>query len=159
MDLKGKIEELASLNLGKPEFFIVETQVSGNSGMRKITVLVDGDNGISVEDCALLSRKLGDAIEAENLIDSQYILEVSSPGVDYPLKSQRQFKKNKGRKLTVTLKDDKVKKGKLEEVKEESIIILEEINEKGAGKGKKIKFVPAEIRFSDIKKCNVLIIF
>ncbi|MBX9853027.1 MAG: ribosome maturation factor RimP [Cytophagaceae bacterium] len=157
MDLKGKIEELAARNLGKNELFLVETHISANPGMRKITVLVDGDKGVTVEDCVLISRKLGEAIELENLIDSPYLLEVSSPGVDFPLQSKRQYQKNIGRRVTVTLNDQEVKVGKLEEIKENGIVILEE--QKEGGKEKKRKLMIKEIRFSDIKKCNVLIAF
>ena len=157
MDLKGKIKELVNANLGKNEFFLVEIHISANPGMRKITVLVDGDKGITVEDCALISRKLAEAIELENLIDSAYLLEVSSPGIDFPLQSPRQYSKNIGRRVSVTLNDQKVKVGKLEEIKDKGIVIQEE--QKEGGKGKKIKLVTVEIQFSDIKKCNVLIAF
>src|SRR5436190_13576294 len=99
MDLKGKIEELVLSNLENKDLFIVDTLLSGSAGMRKITVLLDGNNGVTIEDCARLSRKLGVIIEETELIDSAYLLEVSSPGVEQPLTLKRQYVKNVGRRL------------------------------------------------------------
>lgn len=157
-DLKGRIEELVSMNLGKESFFLVDVLLGGSPAMRKITVLVDGDQGISVEDCATISRKLAERLEQEDLIDSAYVLEVSSPGVDQPLKLKRQYLKNVGRKLAVTLGDQQIKSGKLVGVKEEGIVLDEEVKDK-QGKGKKITIQTVEIPFDQIKKSNVLIAF
>lgn len=158
-DLKAKIEEIVLSNLNKEDLFLVDLQISGTHAIKKITVWVDGDKGISIEDCALISRKTGDAIEDQQLVDGAYLLEVSSPGVDQPLKLKRQYVKNIGRRLSVTMADQQVKTGKLDEVKEDRILIQEEVLEKPGGKSKKIKLVPVEIPFSEIKKSNVLIAF
>lgn len=160
-DLKVRIEELVVKNLNKEDLFLVDVLVSGSQGgTKKITVLIDGDKGVSVEDCAELSRKLGIELETENLIDTAYILEVSSPGIDLPLKLKRQYKKNVGRKLSVLLNDQETKTGKLAEVNENSIVLEEELKEKGAGiKGKKVNTTVVEIPFDQIMKSNVLIAF
>lgn len=157
-DLKGKIEEMVLANLGKEDLFLVEVEIAGSQAMRKIIVLLDGDNGVSVEDCAKVSRKLGALLEEQALIEVAYVLEVSSPGIDQPLKLKRQYVKNTGRRLTLILTDGQVKTGKLEEVKDDLILIQEELVEK-AGKSKKVKLVPVEIPFNEIKKSNVLIAF
>src|SRR5205823_949110 len=132
----------------------------GSQGTRKITIWLDGDNGVSVDDCARLSRKVGEAIETLNLIETAYVLEVSSAGIDQPLKFKRQYQKNVGRRLDITLLNKEVKTGKLTEVKENSVLLDEEIKEKkGAGKGQKISIVSIEIPFDQIMKSNVLIAF
>jgi ribosome maturation factor RimP len=161
MDLKGNIEDLAASNLENKDLFIVDILITGTSGMKKITVLLDGDKGVTIEDCARLSRKLGDLLEEKELIDSAYVLEVSSPGLDQPLKLKRQYVKNIGRRLKVMLNDQKIKTGKLEEIKEDSILLSEEVKQKGPdGKpGKKIKLIQVEIPFTEIKKSSVLIAF
>lgn len=154
MDLKEKIREIVDSALESDDHFIVDILVSGSPAMQKITVVLDGDFGISIENCATISRKLGVAIEADALMTSAYLLEVTSPGLDEPLKLKRQYKKNIGRRLTVTQNNESITTGKLEEVKEESIILQAEIKEK-----KKVITQPVEISFNDIKKSNVLVSF
>jgi ribosome maturation factor RimP len=158
-DLKGKIEEMVVSNLEKQDLFLVDVEIAGSQAMRKIIVLIDGDSGVTVEDCARISRKLGSLLEEQGLIEVAYVLEVSSPGIDQPLKLKRQYVKNIGRRFSFTLTDGKVKTGKLEEVKEDLILIQEELVEKTGGKSKKVKLVPVEIPFNEIKKSNVLITF
>jgi ribosome maturation factor RimP len=158
-DLKAKIEEIVIANLGKEELFLVDIEIGGSQAMKKITVLLDGDNGVTIEDCAFISRKLGAYIEETSLIDTAYLLEVSSPGIDQPLKLKRQYVKNIGRRVSIVLTNENLKTGKLEEVKEDRILIQEEIPEKPGAKNKKIKLVPVEIQFNEIKKSNVLIAF
>jgi ribosome maturation factor RimP len=157
-DLTGKIEQLASECLKREDLFLVGIHIGGSPAQRKVIVWVDGDKGVSIDDCAEISRMLGARIEEEGIIDSAYLLEVSSPGIDQPLKLKRQYIKNKGRMLSVTLHDLQVKKGKLEEVKENSIILLEEKSGKEK-QNKKTVIEPVEISFTDIKKSNVLIAF
>lgn len=159
MELKRKIEEIVFSSLGNESLFLVDIEITGSNAMKKVTVLLDGDKGVTVEDCAKISRILGEAIETQSLIDCAYLLEVSSPGVDQPLKLRRQYVKNIGRRLTVHLSDQQIKTGKLEEVKEDGILIQEEVAEKSSGKSKKIKLIPVEIPFKEIKKSNVLIAF
>jgi ribosome maturation factor RimP len=159
-DLKRKIQDIVAANLGKEELFLVDIEISGSHTTQKITVLLDGDKGVSIEDCARISRKLGETIEEENLIENAYLLEISSPGIDEPLKLNRQYVKNIGRRVSVVLINEQVKVGKLEAVNDERIVIQEEIKDPSAGgKSKKIKVVPVEIQFNEIKKSNVLIAF
>ena len=72
--------------------FLVDLKVS--SGATKISVAVDTEEGILIDACGKISRKLGDYIEEEELIEGAYILEVSSPGLDQPLLRIEQYKKN-----------------------------------------------------------------
>src|SRR4051812_14338535 len=161
MDLKAKIEELTGQYLDNPALFLVEVLIGGNANMRKIMVVLDGEPAVTIDECASLSRRLGHELEESNIIDSPYLLEVGSPGLDQPLKLKRQYEKNTGRKLSVTLADGSIKTGKLEQVKPDSILIqAEEKEKKSNGKpGKKILIVPVEIPFSDIKKSNVVVSF
>jgi ribosome maturation factor RimP len=161
MDLKAKIEELTGQYLDNPALFLVEVLIGGNASMRKITVILDGDPAVTIDECASISRRLGHTLEEENIIDSAYLLEVTSPGLDQPLKLKRQYDKNVGRKLSVMLTDNSIKTGKLERVNPESILIQAEEKElKNNGKpGKKTVTIPVEIPFSNIKKSNVVVSF
>jgi len=156
MELKEKIIELVNKYLPGQDFFIVAVEVGGNAGMRKISILVDSDKGITIEACSKLSRNVGHEIEEQNIIDSAYLLEVSSPGVDRPLQSKREYLKNKGRKLAIMLNDSKIIEGTLEEVKEDALVIAAEIKKAGT---KKVEIKPLEIPFKEIKKSNVIVSF
>ncbi|MEI7581070.1 ribosome maturation factor RimP [Runella sp.] len=155
MNVKEKIIALLSTLLEDDTFFIVEVQVSPSKIRPKVTVLIDSDAGISIDECAEISRKLDDLIEAEELIPHAYTLEVSSPGVDYPLAMPRQFRKNIGRTLRIVLKDGIEKKGQLQSATEEGFMLLEEV------KKKKKDQLPVELFFAyaDISKVEVQIKF
>jgi len=94
-------------------------------------------------------------IEALELIDSAYRIEVSSPGVDFPLSSERQYRKNFGRELKVFLQDGKELKGKLIAVSESGIVLEAKMKEKG----KKAVLQEVNVAFEDIKKSVVQVSF
>ncbi len=155
MNVKEKIVELLSTLLEDDKFFIVEVQVSPSKVRQKVTVLIDSDPGISIDECAEISRELGEMLEAQEVLPNAYTLEVSSPGVDYPLAMPRQFRKNIGRTLRVILKDGMEKKGQLISANEEGFVVLEEL------KKKKKDQVPAELSFAydEVAKAEVQIKF
>ena len=115
--------------------------------------MVDGDKGISIDDCAELSRELSKVLDESNLIPDAFVLEVSTPGLDQPLKSKRQYVKNIGRNVRVKTKEKTVD-GKLITVEDEKIEILQQV---GIGKKKEEKRI--EISFKDLDKTFVLVSF
>ncbi|WP_339606991.1 ribosome maturation factor RimP [uncultured Roseivirga sp.] len=154
MDLKDFVEKVALSSLKDESYFIVDVIVKGVSGKTKILVLLDSDSGFNIDDCADLSRAISNEMEAEAIMDDPYILEVSSPGLDHPLKLKRQYQKNVGRDLKLTLTDNTIVKGKLIEVCENTIKFEKEVKEK-----KKIGSELVEINFDTIEKANVLVSF
>lgn len=136
----------------RPELFLVEVKMLPNN---KLIIHVDGDEGISIQDCAAISRHVGFHLEEENTIEKAYNLEVSSPGVGEPLKLQRQYVKNVGRELSVKLDGGEIKEGKLLSVEDQSITIEAKVKEKG----KKAQLVETSIDFSNITETKVLISF
>ena len=161
MSLRESIEEIVQ-NFIKDEYFIIEVSVSGAASHHKVTVLLDGDRGITIDKCAEVSRVLGGEIEKRELITQNYILEVSSPGVDYPLKSPRQYLKNLGRKLRILMEEDAAKEGILKDVTADGILIEEEvkaIDKTGKALKNRKTLQIVEIPFNRIKKTNVIISF
>ncbi|KYG76286.1 ribosome maturation factor RimP [Roseivirga ehrenbergii] len=154
MDLKDFVEKVALSSLKDESYFIVDVIVKGVSGKTKILVLLDSDSGFNIDDCADLSRAISNEMEAEAIMDDPYILEVSSPGLDHPLKLKRQYQKNVGRELKLVLTDSSIVKGKLIEVCENTIKFEKEVKEK-----KKIGSELVEINFDTIEKANVLVSF
>jgi ribosome maturation factor RimP len=152
MEIAEKIRQLAESHLSNESHFIVEVVVSKHKPM-KITVALDGDQGVSIDDCANLSRALSDELEKENTIEEAYTLEVGTPGVDQPLKLKRQYGKNMGREVKVHLSDKSVVRGKLVAVDLLKIELLE------LSPGKKKDLKTSEIPFSEIEKTIVTISF
>jgi ribosome maturation factor RimP len=151
MDLKEKIRDLAEKSLASPAHFLVEVVVSKHKPW-KFTVIIDGDQGITIDDCATVSRTLNESLESEIL--DPYALEVSTPGLDHPLKLKRQFKKNIGRGLKVVKKDKSMVNGTLKQAEEEKIVVE---NESGQGKKTALKII--EIPFTEIEKAFVTVSF
>ncbi len=82
---------------------LVELQLSPQKGRWLVRVFVDTEDGISLEDCRQLSLEIGQVLDAEELIPASYTLEVSSPGLDRPLQTPRDFRRQLQRLVTVTL--------------------------------------------------------
>lgn len=136
----------------RPELFLVEVKMLPNN---KLIIHVDGDEGISIQDCVAISRHVGFHLEEENTIEQAYNLEVSSPGVGEPLKLIRQYNKNIGRTISIKLVGGQKKEGKLLEVTENKVLIEESVKEKG----KKATTIQTDVAFNDIIETSVLISF
>jgi len=147
------IEKLVNEVLSQEkEYFLVEVKIKPTNNIK---VYVDGDNGISIEKCVQFNRSLYKKISAADLFPAgDFSLEVSSPGVDKPLRSKRQYLKNMGRNVQVLFNDGSEKTGKLTEVTDADIIIEESV-----GKGKKAEVQQVVIPFSNIKTTTVQIQF
>jgi len=151
---KENIEKLAVDILPDKDLFIVGINVSDSAVKQKVTVVADGDNGISIDQCATISRRLGRRIEEAYGEEVSYTLEVTSPGADQPLLYPRQYNRHIGRKLKLAMQDGTEKTGTLENVTDAGITLLEEIKEK-----KKVATKPVQLNFSDIAKSNIVISF
>ena len=153
-DTKQKaIEDFVNAQLkGSEDVFLVEVKViPGNN----IKVFLDADNGITIEKCIKINRALYNQIEESELFPNRdFSLEVSSPGVEEPLKLHRQYKKNIGRTVEVTMNDGTKKEGKLTTVNDDEIIIEEK-----TGQGKKTVIKTTNILFNQIKYTKVLVTF
>ena len=134
------------------EVFLVSVKVKPTNNIK---VFLDADNGLSIEKCTKINRAMYRVIEEEGWYpDGNFSLEVSSPGVDEPLKLLRQYKKNIGRKVEVILTDETKTEGKLVDAAEIGIDV--EITE---GKNKKAITTVKTVAFADIKQVKVLISF
>lgn len=136
-----------------PEVFLVDVSASPSN---KVTVLLDADTGMNVGKCAEVNRALYKLVEEEKLFnENNFSLEVSSPGIDRPLKLLRQFVKNVGRTVEVTKTDSSIVEGKLVQAEEEGITI--EKTEKK--KKKEEEVITLNIPFTEIRQVKVLVIF
>ena len=154
-DLKYVILDLVQKHLPGPEYFIVEVKIERGVDKTKMLILVDADQGMTIASCALLSRALAGELETSELLVEAYTLEVSSPGLDYPLTEKRQYLKNIGRSLKVYLLSGEEVLGKLKEVEEQGIKLVVVKKEKG----KKSVEEELSIFSNEIKKSVVQVSF
>ncbi len=124
-----------------------------------MSILLDSDEGITIQECARISRKLGQELEEKNIIEEAYTLEVSSPGLDQPLKLIRQYRKNIGRDLKVTMLSGEILTGNLVEVKEESIVLQLPAPKKKSKLPVDEAALRPEIKLSDIAKAIIQVSF
>ena len=82
---------------------MVDAEFLSEKGRWVLRVFIDREGGVTLDDCAGVSRELGDLIEAKNIIDYPYVLEVSSPGLNRPLKKERDFIRSIDKMVKVTM--------------------------------------------------------
>lgn len=155
MELKSTISEIVSKHLPDDSHFLVDVLIGQKNGGTLVKVLIDADQGVKIDTCAKISRIVGEEIEAKEIIAQAYILEVSSPGLDLPLTSRRQYQKNIGRSLKVTMEDGKTLEGVLLGLDQTQIVLKVKVKEKG----KKATEEEVKLPLDQIKKSIVLVSF
>lgn len=109
------IRQLVDNLLQNSDKFLVELMVKPGN---KIYIFIDGDQGVSIDHCKEISRNIESRLDRDK---EDFELNVSSPGVDYPLKYKRQYPRNTGRLVDVTLQDETIISGRLISVEEDYI--------------------------------------
>ncbi len=106
-NLNEQICELAGTVLQERPFFVVEVEVRGHKGRRTVEIYIDSEKeGITLDECAKISNELGLLIDAQEIIEGSYRLNISSPGLDRPLTDRRQYLKNVGRRARIRYKQN-----------------------------------------------------
>lgn len=140
----------------RADLFVVHLDLKGSGPAQKIMVHLDGDSGVQIEDCVKVSRHLEKNLEESDIIKSAYTIEVSSAGLDHPLAMPRQYVKNIGRSLKLSMPEGKEEKGKLISADDNGIVLAAERKEKGK---KKINIEEVSIAYKDIVKAFVQVSF
>ena len=143
--LSKKIEEIVSSH----GYFLIELIFRGDRNLLVIELYIDNEIGITTDDCSKVSNVVNEVIESQNLIDTSYRLDVSSPGIERPLKFFAQYKKHMNRKLEIEYSDGEEKKkivGKLIRIHDNDLFLEEKKNE-------------VKISFENVIKAKVLISF
>lgn len=143
------VEELVE----KPSVFLIDLIITDNF---KISITLDDDNGVVLQDCIDISRAIENKLDRE---EQDFSLEVASVGVGSPLKFVRQYKKNVGRTLIVKLSTETIE-AELVEANDNFIILSWKAREpKKIGKGKETVQKRQEILFTEIKEAIVTVTF
>lgn len=156
MAIEEKVENIRKLAEelleAEPAYFIVGINIKP---VNNISLFIDGDEGVTIEKCVRINKAIYKKIvETEVYPDGEFSLVVSSPGIDEPLKLERQYIKNIGRLVEVELLDERQIEGKLIASNPEGIELEEE-----TGKGKKKEIIKHFILFDQIKQAKVKVVF
>ena len=149
--LKQRVLNIATEKAKEQGVILVEMTITG-SGKTKILILIDTEDGLTIDQCRSYSRATSSELDLLTDLDEGYVIEVSSPGVDRPLQFPFQYKKNIGRKLRVTSLEDEEKEGELLNANDESFTV------KLPGLKKK-EFIEQEYQYKEIKKAKVIVSF
>ena len=155
MTFKNKVQELLDVALAeRPELFLVDLSINDAN---KISINLDGDQGVNLQDCIDISRSIENNLDRE---EQDFSLEVASAGVSSPLKFVRQYKKNIGRTLRVKTSSSEDLEAKLVAADEEKISLEWQTREpKKIGKGKETVQKKVDILYENIKEAIVIVSF
>jgi ribosome maturation factor RimP len=149
LDFTEKIRSLVEKTLDGTDKFLVDFSVKPGN---KISVFIDGDNGVTVQDCQILNRTIETNFDRDK---EDFDLTVSSAGLDHPLILTRQFKKNIGQDLNVTTLDNTRIEGTLVGVSEDGIELEHPVKKPK----KEVKKPNTRVNFSEIKTAKIIIKF
>ena len=154
MTFKERVQELLNQGLEThPHLFLIDFTVGAD---QKINVVLDGDQGVTLQDCMDISRAIEHQLDRE---EYDFALEVASAGATAPLKLARQYVKNIGRTLSVQTADQKVE-AELVEADESTILLRWQAREpKPVGKGKHTVEKEWNVPISEIIEAKVIIKF
>ncbi len=152
---KKIVEDLLQTALDeRKDLFLIDFSLSGDNAVK---IVIDGDNGVLVEDCMFISRAIEHNIDRE---EHDYSLEVLSSGAASPLVLPRQYRKHIGRNLEIKTLEGENLEGELTEVHDEEVVLSWKAREpKPVGKGKVTVVKTATVAFSNIKEAKVKIKF
>ncbi len=152
---KKTVEDLLqSALIERQDLFLIDFSLSGDNAIK---IVIDGDNGVLVEDCMFVSRAIEHNIDRE---EHDFSLEVLSSGASTPLTLPRQYEKHIGRNLEVKTLDSQNLEGELTDVNDKGLVLKWKTREpKPVGKGKVTVAKEANVAFDNIKEAKVKIKF
>ena len=100
---ESRVEAFLLPLLEENKFELVDVEYVKEAGTWYLRAYIDKEGGIAVDDCELISRRLGDWLDEKDFIDESYILEVSSPGLGRPLEKEKDFARSIGKDVDVRL--------------------------------------------------------
>lgn len=154
-DALKEIQDIAQRIVDSEGIELIDLEYKPGKTRSLLRVYIDKDGGVTLSDCETVSRQIGAVLDVKDLLKNAYVLEVSSPGLDRPLRTDKDYKRALGRTLKLNLADDQGKieqiTGKLIEVNEEIIVIEEAGRPRTISRGQ-IKRAVQEIVLGQPKK-------
>lgn len=151
---KQHIETICNSHLAGTDKFVTELKIGADNQIR---VAIDGDSGVTIDDCVALSRAIEGSLNREA---EDFSLDVSSHGATAPLTLPRQYRKHVGRDLEVRLNDNSRIEGTIVSASDEGVLLgWSERQNKAVGKGKVTVEVQKEIHYNTIKEARIKLRF
>lgn len=150
-----QVIELLDPEFARAGYDVEDVVINADARPPRITVIADSDNGLDLDAIAELSRaasELLDRIDPDPDPDARYVLEVTSPGVDRPLVTEKHYRRAQGRKVEVTLSDGSRLTGRLGELVDDAVRLV--VPEGGRG-----RYTVRELPLSGIAKAVVQVEF
>ncbi len=144
------VRKLVEQRIENTDIFIVDISVSANNAIK---VVLDADSGLSIDKCVAVSRQVEHNLDRDS---EDFSLEVSSFGLTQPLQMLRQYRKNIGRQVKITLNDNALVRGKLTAVDDDKIVLERKLSKKEIKENADPVLV---INLDDIKEIKVEISF
>lgn len=98
-----QVANLVEPVIGEMGFELVDVEYLSKYGRWVLRVYIDKEGGVTIDDCARVSREIGDLIDVREIIAHEYVLEISSPGVNRPLKKEKDFIWARGKRVKVKM--------------------------------------------------------
>ena len=137
----------------KPNLFLIDFSIGTDN---TIKIIIDGDDGVTVEDCIFISRTVENNLDRE---ENDFSLEVASAGATSPLTHIRQYNKNIGRLLEVKTKTENMEGTLIQATENEITLQWKSREPKPVGKGKVTVQKQADIAYENIVEAKVMIKF
>ena len=119
-----QVIELLGGEFARAGYEIEDVVIDGRARPPRITVIADGDDPLDLDTIATLSRSASALLDDLDRVRDRYVLEVSSPGVDRPLTSEKHFRRARGRKVEIALSDGSQLTGRVGETREHAIALV-----------------------------------
>ena len=130
LNIADKVRNLVEPVVSSEGMECVDVELKMGRGEWRLRIYIDKEGGITHDDCANISRQVGEVLEVEDVFDHSYVLEVSSPGLDRPLKNIDDYRRFSGKlvklKTFKPIEGKKVFIGKLKGVEEDRVVIEED---------------------------------
>ena len=119
-----QVIELLGGEFARAGYEIEDVVIDGRARPPRITVIADGDDPLDLDTIATLSRSASALLDDLDRVRDRYVLEVSSPGVERPLTSEKHFRRARGRKVEIALSDGSQLTGRVGETREHTIALV-----------------------------------
>ena len=149
-----QVTELLAGEFARAGYEIEEVVIDSRARPPRIMVIADGDTALDLNTVAALSRSASALLDGLDNLRDRYVLEVSSPGVDRPLTSEKQFRRARGRKVELQLTDGSQLTGRVGETRDDTVALVVR-----AGRGSGQKWELRRIRLAEIVKAIVQVEF
>lgn len=154
MITENHIRSLVAEKIEGTDYYILDVEIKSGNNIR---VELESMGPVAISDCVDISRQIEHNLDRD---EEDFALQVSSPGIDKPLRDYRQFIKNRGRMLKIKLSEGKEIQGELKSADENGIVLLSKRKERVPGKKKK-RLIEEELdlTYPEIKQAKIKIQF